>query len=386
MMRSPVLLTEALVKSVKPETGEYVIRDLQCPGLILRVQPSGTKSWIMRVQQNGKSRRITIGNIAKVGVLEARGRAHAILAADTPTPPTYENVPPAITFAKLADDFLKTKEGIYKPTTIEALEVYLNTQLLPAFGNTAINRLTTPDIANWFHTYSQTRPGGANQALGHLTTILAFARQVGHLSYDAPNPCAPIRKNRRLARGRLLTSAQIKTLGVALDQAPPQHAQAADAIRLILLTGCRSGEILRLKWSEVKSDRLSLTSTKTGPRDVMLAPAAVELLGKRQRTSNRVHVFPSSLDPTCPVHRITSAWVYIRTQANLPKDIRLHDLRHTYASHAIMRGESVAMAGQLLGHARTISTQRYSHLDGQHLINAAERVSKVVAGLLGQGL
>lgn len=118
----------------------------------------------------------------------------------------------------------------------------------------------------------------------------------------------------------------------------------------------------------------------------MLAPAAIELLGKRRRASNRAHVFPSPDDTTRPVHRITSAWVYIRAQANLPKDIRLHDLRHTYASHAIMRGESVAMAGQLLGHARTISTQRYSHLDGQHLINAAERVSKVVAGLLGQEL
>ncbi|MFE3838899.1 hypothetical protein [Pseudogemmobacter sonorensis] len=116
-----------------------------------------------------------------------------------------------------------------------------------------------------------------------MVTILNFAREAKLIPKEAPNPCAPIRKNRRKARGRLLSSAQITALGKALKSCPASHREAADAIRLILLTGCRSGEILRLRWSEVLPDRLKLTSTKTGPREVLLSSPAIRLLAKRKK-------------------------------------------------------------------------------------------------------
>ncbi|WP_428830123.1 tyrosine-type recombinase/integrase [Cereibacter changlensis] len=197
-----------------------------------------------------------------------------------------------------------------------------------------------------------------------------------------PNPCAPIRRNRRHARGRLLSAAQIRSLGKALDTCPPQHRDAADAIRLILLTGCRSGEILRLRWSEVRPDRLALRATKTGPREVLLSPPAKKLLAGRRKTARAAFVFASAKQPGEPIGKIDHQWTLIRWRAGLPADIRLHDLRHTYASHAIMQGESLTITGKLLGHSDPASTERYAHLDGEYLAAAAERVALIVASMM----
>ena len=243
---------------------------------------------------------------------------------------------------------MAAKAGVWKPTTFRAFRIYLNAVILPALGDRAVNRLTSADIADWFHTYSATRPGGANQALAHLRSLLRFARETGLLPPDAADPSKPVRRNTRRARGRLLTVRQIERLGAWLSAPPLRWIHMADAIRLILLTGCRSGEIARLSWSEVFADRLKLASTKTGAREVFLTPPALVILNRKRRGASSKFVFPHPQDARRPVGSVDGSWRAIRALIGLPDDIRLHDLRHTYASHAIVTGETLDIAGRLL--------------------------------------
>jgi integrase len=379
-MNPPALITQSLINSLKPGSKEYAIKDGQSPGLMIRVQPSGAMSWVLRHKVESKWRRVTLGSVEDLSIIEARAKAFAE-TVDRDVLTQTEN-PNAIRFSKLVAEFMAAKDGVYKASTLYCLQTYLDSQLLPAFGDTPINKLTTPDIAKWFYQYSETRPGGANQCIGHLTTMLTFAREAGHLPENAPNPCAPIRRNKRRARGRMLTSQQLRSLGKVLDKALFKRRGAADAIRLILLTGCRSGEILRLTWGEVKRDRLSLLTTKTGARDVLLSPEAKALLKERKKRGLRKYVFPHPRRRGEPMRCIDTHWKHFKELADLPPTTRLHDLRHTYASHAIMSGETLSMTGKLLGHKRQSSTEIYAHLDDGHLSRAAEKVAKKVMGLL----
>lgn len=380
-MKTITLLTPLILSSLKPRKKEYVLHDAQCAGLALRVQPGGAKSWVCWKRDADKTRRVTLGRFEDMDLDAAREAFHA--HKGTGKRPAAPQQRDTLTFAVLCTAFLDAKRGVYAASTISSLGYYLDTQLLPAFGPRKIARITTPEIAEWFYAYSRSRPGGANQALGHFTTILNWAREAGHLPADFPNPAAPLRFNRRMARGRMLSSDQLRRLAAVLDSATARQRDAADAIWLMLLTGCRSGEILRLRWDEVRKDKLALRRTKTGPRGVNLSDAAMQYLDRLRKQRRSSYVFPAQR--TKKPHRtsIDHAWQTFKHLAGLPDEIRLHDLRHTYASHAIMSGETLHMTGKLLGHRSPDSTERYAHLDASYLAKAADKVARKVDVLLG---
>lgn len=381
-MKTTTLFTPLLLASIRPRKKEYVLFDAQCEGLALRVQPGGAKSWVCWHRDAGKTRRVTLGRVAAMDLIAARDAFHRFHMNGASSP--IQPVSPSLPFKDLCARFLAAKKGVYAESTLSALGYYLDTQLLPAFGRQDVMRLKTPEIADWFYRYSRTRPGGANQALGHFTTILNWGAHQGHLPHNFRNPAAPIRFNKRRARGRMLNSDQIRRLAAVLNAASQNRRDAAGAIWLILLTGCRSGEILRLRWDEVKRDKLKLSRTKTGPRDVPLSTAAIEHLEGLKKDRRSDYVFPSSKSTKPYRTSIDHAWRSIKKLAELPADIRLHDLRHTYASHAIMSGETLSMTGKLLGHKRPDSTERYAHLDQKYLERAANKVARKVAALLGE--
>ena len=151
------------------------------------------------------------------------------------------------------------------------------------------------------------------------------------------------------------------------------------AVRLLLLTGCRPGEIRCLRWCEVKADRLTLIDAKTGPRHVLLGEAARELLDSLAGTASWEWVFPGRGDDE-PLNKndLWSFWIKTRDAAGIVADARLHDLRHAHASHAVMNGESLHVTGRLLGHRRASTTNRYVHLDDATLSQAAERVAGTI--------
>jgi integrase len=385
MTIAPRLLTDAVARNANPRAREYAIADSRLKGFALRVIPSGVKSWILRTKIGGKHRRITLGTAPEMDADEARALAHQAMARDAPQAAARrtEDEKPPITFKALAQHYLNAKTPGWRPSTERAFRIYLRAQLLPAFGTRLVSKLTTAEIAEWFFAYSAKRPGGANHALTHFRCIVKFGRENGYLPRKAPDPSHPIRRNVRPSRGRLLNTEQLAAIGAWLDHPPEHWRDVAEAIRLIILTGCRSGEIARLRWSEVKEDRLLLASTKTGARDVLLSRPALAILERRKSASAHTrYVFPHRDDWRRPLSSLDGPWRCIRARIGLSKDIRLHDLRHTYASHAIMSGETLDMAGRLLGHRQPHTTEIYAHLDAGYLAEAADRVSGVVAEMM----
>ena len=382
-MKRIVLLTPLMLQSIKIKPKEYALYDAACDGLALRVQPSGAISWVVWENHNGKTRRITLGRFDALDLDAARQLARTRLLGGPDTPVTLIRER-TIRFDQLAEQFLEAKRGVYTPASHKTLAIYLNTQLLPALGSIPVGGIKTAQVADWFYGYSRSSPGGANQAIGYFTTLLNWGKEHGHLPADLNNPASPIKRNRRAARGRLLNSEQLRDLARVLNNPPSRNRNAADAILIILLTGCRSGEIIRLKWSEVKKTRLTLTHTKTGPRDVLLTDTVIERLRRRKIGSSSPYVFPSMTNPNRPLTSLDGSWRSIKTKAGLPDDIRLHDLRHTYASHAIMSGETLAITGRLLGHKTPRSTEVYAHLEAKHLARAADKVASMVVTAMGR--
>ena len=153
--------------------------------------------------------------------------------------------------------------------------------------------------------------------------------------------------------------------------------QQADIIRLLLLTGCRRGEIVNLRWSEVQDDMLALEDSKTGPRKVPLNSQARCIL-ERQPRSGSLFVFPSPSDPAKPRNAELGLWYRVRREAGI-EDVRLHDLLHTMASHAVMNGVPVPVVSRMLGHSNVRMTLRYAHVGDREIEAAAERIGQAVA-------
>lgn len=378
-MRTEALLTPHMLAALQPKEKDYTVFDAHCPALAVRIQPGGSKSWVTSQRHEGKTRRITLGSLSDLDVEQARA-ALLTLSATHRVPV----INPCPIFGKLAHAFLEAKEGVYRPKTLSCLRAYLNSQLIPAFGKMRIDKITTPDFAAWFYEYSRDRPGGANQAAVHFTTILNWGKTTGFIPEEIPNPASPIRRNRRAARGRMLNSTDLAKLFEVLADPPPRAGEAADLIALILLTGCRSGEVMRLKWSEIKPDRLELSHTKKGPRTILLNKLAISRLNDLRERRQTKLVFPSPYDPTSPRKSVDGPWKQMKKIADLPTSLRLHDLRHTFASHAILAGETLFSTGKLLGHLDHQSTERYAHLSMSALVKAAENVSNEVEKMLNQ--
>lgn len=375
------LLTDALIERMPLPAKEILLRDAQCDGLCLRLQPSGSRSWVFWERRDGRSLRVTLGAYPALDVAAARAALINRRAGIKLLPVAA----PSVTFGDLARACITARRLICKPSTMASFETSLNTQLLPAFGEKRVDQITPAMVARWFHDYSKTSPGGANMALAAVTTVLNWAKANGRLSKTQPNPAAPIRKNRRSPRGRMLSSAQVLELRRLL-MAKQGESHAVDVTHLLLLTGCRFGEIAGLTWDEVLPDRLRLKDAKTGPRDVFLSKPARDILQRLKVGAGQApHVFPSRLSASGHIGPFPGIWSQLRKRAGLPADIRLHDLRHTFASHALLAGESLPITGRLLGHATPRTTQRYAHLDGATLEKTAETVATVIERLMGKG-
>ena len=271
----------------------------------------------------------------------------------------------------------KRFEG-YKSSTRKGVQSLLDRQLMPAFSSKPLDRITPAQVGTWFNRFSRTAPGNANHALDLLTQIMNFAIARGHLE---TNPARDVERNPRRMLTRFLSRDEVARLHRVLDrQTRDSRREQADIIRLLLLTGCRRNEILRLRWSEVDRDRLVLADGKTGPRIVPLNTPARHIL-QRRPNGGSPFVFPSPRDPDRPRSRNLPFWYRARREAGI-EDVRLHDLRHTHATHAVMNGVPVPVVSRLLGHSDVRSTLRYAHLGDREIEAAAERVGQSIAALL----
>ena len=283
------------------------------------------------------------------------------------------------TLAKFAAEYVERRSPSWKPSTIKATLSYLNSAILPVLGHLRVGSVVRADIARFFHEYGRRRPGGANRSHEILRNMFDCAIAWGHRPEAAGNPCKGIVRYRRPPRGRLLGADDLARLGAVLRRREGEKPVCVAAVRLLLLTGCRPGEIRCLRWCEVKPDRLTLIDAKTGPRHVLLGEAARELLDGLAEAASGEWVFPATRrDGPLSKNELYYFWTTTRDVAGIVADARLHDLRHAHASHAVMNGESLHVAGRLLGHRRATTTNRYVHLDDATLSQAAERVAVAI--------
>lgn len=267
-----------------------------------------------------------------------------------------------------------------KPSTRLRMDSALRTQLLPTFGPQKLNEIGSVAVHAWFDRYSQTAPAGANRVLDVLRQIFNYAIECGHMD---SNPTQSVRHNPRPRVTRFLSEDEVTRVHAALDahRGRGSGQQQVAIIRLLLLTGCRKGELVHLRWEEVGEDVLRLTDSKTGPRTVFLSKAAQTLIAQQPRTDSP-YVFPSLEDGSRPRSSELSLWRKVRREARI-EDVRLHDLRHTFASHAVMRRIPLPVLSRLLGHSQDRMALRYAHVSDRETEEAAERIGAEIAGLLG---
>lgn len=367
-LRTP--LSDAVCKAAQPGEREYSLHDGRQRNLSLRVRPGGTKSWVVRHHAEGNRAKVTIGTFPTMGVKAARKAASAALsgnfATSTRTP----------LFLAFCAEHESRHGPMLKPSGLRTYRSYVRTQLIPAFGHMPVGEISRRDVLRWFEDYSASSPGGANRALCVLRQQFESAKRWGTVPSDWTNPARGIRANRKRHAGTFLSKDQMERVGKVLANRSEGSDAEIVALRLLMLTGCRVGEVLCLRWSDVLPDRLRLRDSKTGPREVPLGTAAHRLLTSYRKEQ------PPKIGSATPVfhfpdkeryERLRTVWYAVRRAADLPADIRLHDLRHSFASHAIMIGESLFTVSRLLGHRHVRTTARYAHLADHALLSAAEQ-------------
>ena len=271
----------------------------------------------------------------------------------------------------------------WKPRTLECNARIVRKDILPAFGDATVDAVTVEQVRDWFAALSN-RPGLANRAMPVLSMMMRMAELWGYRAHNS-NPCRNTRRYRMKPMERFLTAEEMARLNAVLTRDEFYCPQAVAVIRLLMLTGCRFGEIAALEWDWIKDKRIHLPDSKSGPRTVWLSSAARAVIDAIPRYGpDCPYLFPSR-PPTRPIDNIASQWNRIRDEAGLP-GLRLHDLRHSWASIAAMNGVDMTTIAKVLGHALVETTERYVHLSDRSVTDAADRVSnRIHAALAGSG-
>ena len=228
------------------------------------------------------------------------------------------------------------------------------------------------------------RPGSANRAMPTLSVMMRQAELWGYRHHNS-NPCKRTRRYRMPPRERFLTVEEMARLNAVLTRDEFYCAHIVAIVRLLMLTGCRLGEIVSLEWDWIKRKRIHLPDSKSGPRTVWLSSAARAVIDAIPRYSPDCPFLFPTRPPVRHIDNIEFHWHRIRNEAGL-SGLRIHDLRHSWASVAAMNGVDMVTIAKLLGHALVETTERYTHLSDQSVADAADRVSgRIHAALAGRG-
>ena len=366
-------LDPARINALKPRTAAYELRDTDLKGFGVQILPSGRVRYFIHAQHQGRRLWKTLGAAEAMNADEARSRATALLAAfrqgeDAPA------LPEDTLFEAVAEEVFHRYARHWKPRTLEVNRGYYRNQILPWFRGRLIADITRNDVQDWFASLHAT-PTAADRSAPVLSVILRQAELYGYRPEDS-NPCKGIKRYRRQGRERFLSAREIRRLAAVLAHQESARPLQVALIRLLLLTGCRKSELLTLDWTCYREGNLFLRDSKTGPRTVWLSSAAREVLDSLPRRTR--WVFPSArAGRPQPLHTIDGFWYRIRAEAGL-RDVRLHDLRHTYASIALTHGETVLTIGKLLGHNDPGTTLKYTHLADTTVREAADAVGAVL--------
>ena len=371
---------------------ETVYWDSSLSGFGMRVYPSGSKVYLVQTRAGGKSRRLTVGRHGLITAEQARHKAARIIAdikaGNEPDLHNGAGRPDAgPRLAEVAERFMTEHVAVRcKPTTATQCRHILDYHLLPALGGVRLGQIGRERVAALHYSLHKT-PVMANKVVDVLSRLFNMAELWG-IAPESGNPCRFVRKYKEVARERFLTEEEFQRLGRVLGEVEAEgkvHPGAVAAFRLLMLTGCRKSEILTLLWEDVdlEAGELRLRDAKTGARPVAISPSARRVLAGLPRVPGNPWVIAGT-KPGRHYCNLNSAWLLIRARADL-NDVRIHDLRHSFASRALALGESLPMIGKLLGHRKVQTTARYAHLARDSVNASAARVAESLRADLSAG-
>ena len=412
--------------TAKPQSKPVTYFDDALKGFGLRVLPSGTRSWVVEYRPGvgGRAvakRRIVIGNPDKDLVAsprlspeQARAKASEVLAhVRLGADPSEERTKlrADITVAELCDRYLEDGCGFKKASTIATDRYRIERHIKPLIGKLRAREVTSPDVDRFLRDVANGKTAAVtltrtNRTSGGKGTATRTVRLLGGMFTWAisqklreDNPTTGVKKYPDRSGERYLTSDEMRRLGAAITEAETtglplgnhKHSRidqfAAAAIRLLIFTGCRVSEILNLRWAEVDIERglLFLPDSKTGKKTVFLSAPAQSILETLPHVGNYV-IAPETAgrQNEKPRPSLWTQWSCVRSRADL-KDVRLHDLRHSFASIGAGAGMGLPIIGKLLGHSQAVTTARYAHLDANPIRAAANVIASKIEQAMGGG-
>ena len=361
--KSTLRLTTRSVAAL-PVTGKDTLYwDREFTGFGVRVQRNGRKVYVVQTRGPAGLKRVTLGPFAGVSIDKRRREAATIIdrvkRGLDPVPPE-----PEPTVADLAARCMRAYVKVHcKPKTEKLYRTAIDRHIVPTLGTMPVKDVRSKHVIE-LHQRLRDTPSMANHVVAMLSKMFSLA-QTWELVPHGRNPCKTVSHYREQSRERFLTPEEYRSARTALREAEADGSMwppAIAAIRLLMLTGCRKSEILTLKWDDVDrtAGELRLRDGKRGPRMVPLTPPVQKVLDGIERIEGNPWVIRSKKPGAC-LPDLTYYWNRIQARAGL-EGVRIHDLRHSYASRALALGESLTMIGRLLGHSKVGTTARYAHL------------------------
>jgi len=370
-------LTKRIIDTLEVTGTDHIIWDNQLSGFGIRISPKGRKTFVVQYRHHGKSKKVRLGKYGLVTVDQARKEAQTILGAlasgKNPSIAVQRHIK-SPTLNKVAKRFLDEYVAVrLKPGTQANYRQVLKCYVLPVLGKRKIIDIHRTDIAA-LHLSLKHVPNQANRCVLVLSKIFNLCEEWG-LREQSQNPCKHVQRYKENKRHRFLSKSELSHLWQILDKVALENTAsiyAVNAYKLLILTGCRLSEIQTLKWSYIRGCHVEFPDSKTGYKRLPLNDAAMTILNQTPRLPDNDYVICGEKVGSHVVN-LQKPWRRIRKQAGLD-DVRIHDLRHTFASHAVMGGTPLALVSRLLGHSKITTTMRYAHLADAELAKASNGI------------
>lgn len=381
-------ITKRLIDAIEPIHKDQFVWDDLLPGYGLKVTPSGRKVFIVQYRIGRRSRRLTLGTLGALTADQARIHAQAALrqVARGDDPMAERDMKRTEkAFGELLDQFLQEHaDAKLKNRSSSEYRRLVKTLVPSKLLVLPITEVCRSHIAQ-LHNGLQRTPYQANRLLAVLRKFFNWCEKCGFRA-DRSNPALHVESFNERKRERFLSPAEISHLGVVLSEIEQEAVQSpfvVGAIRLLILTGARLNEILKLQWDWVDFDSscIRLPDSKTGPKTIYLSPPAKQVLANLPRYEDNAHVICGLKRGACLVN-LQKPWRAIRSRAGLD-NVRIHDLRHSFASIAVASGMSLPMIGKLLGHSQPQTTARYAHLADDPMKAAVDHIGSRIDILSG---